>query len=122
MKRTVEQTSLLVATLLKRSGKRRARISEKTIRVLSKRKTLRDSFKKLLRGELDDLGIHLVQLDRGGFALIAISALEGAEPITAKEYLADELKSLKKGKRVDETFFEKLTEEIESDEGEEGEE
>ena len=120
MKRTMEQTALLVATLLKRSGKRRARISEKTIRVLSKRKTLRDSFKELLRGELDDLGIHLVQLDRGGFALIAISALEGAEPINAKEYLADELKTLKKG--VHDDFFDELRKEIEADEGEEGEE
>jgi hypothetical protein len=96
-RRSVEETAVLIATLLNRANKKRARISERTLRVLSKRKTLRDAFKQELRDELDDLGIHLVQLNRGGFAAIAISALEGAEAITAKQYMPDILEELKSG-------------------------
>jgi hypothetical protein len=119
MKTTAEQTAVLVAALLKRSEQRRARISESTIRVLSRRRTLRDAFKESLRAELDDMGIHLVQLERGGFGIIPINALDGAPAITAKKYLPDELKKLKKG--ADEAFFGKLRNEVNED-GEEGDE
>jgi hypothetical protein len=121
MKRSTERTAILVATLLKRSGQRRARISENTIRVLSKRKTLRDSFKERLRADLDDIGIHLVELGRGGFGIIPINALDGAPAITAKKYMPDELRKLKKGD--DDIFFEKLRNEVDedADEGDEGE-
>jgi len=117
MKRSTEKTAVLVALLLKRSGRRRARISENTIRVLSKRKTLRDAFKERLRSELDDLGIHLIQLERGGFGVIPITALDGAPAITAKKYLADERKKLKHGD--DDAFFSKLRREVDED-GDEG--
>jgi hypothetical protein len=117
MKRSTERTAILVGALLRRSGQRRARISENTIRVLSKRRTLRDAFKERLRAELDDIGIHLVQLERGGFGVIPINALDGAPAITAKKYLADELKKLKKGD--DDAFFEKLRNEVDED-GDEG--
>ena len=118
MKRTTEQTAVLVALLLKRSGQKRARLSENTIRVLSKRKTLRDAFKERLRAELDDIGLHLVQLERGGFGIIPINALDGAVAITAKKYLADDLKKLKKS---DDAFFEKLRKEVDEDADEGGE-
>jgi len=122
VKRTTEQTAVLVALLLKRSGQKRARLSENTIRILSKRRTLRDAFKDRLRAELDDIGLHLVQLERGGFGIIPINALDGAVAITAKKYLAEDLKRLKKG--VDDAFFEKLRKEVDedADEGDEGEE
>lgn len=122
MKRTAEETALLVAILLRRSEQRRARISDKTIRLLSRRRTLRDAFKERLRAELDDFGIHIVQLERGGFGIIPINALDGAPPITAKKYLAEELKKLKKG--ADQTFFDRLRSEVNNDaeEGDEGEE
>jgi hypothetical protein len=119
MKRSTERTALLVGLLLKRSGQRRARISENTIRVLSRRKTLRDAFKERLRSELDDIGIHLVQLERGGFGVIPINALDGAPAITAKKYLADELKALKKND--DDALFKKLQKEVDEDGDEDGE-
>ena len=122
MKRTTEETAILVALLLKRSGQKRARLSESTIRVLSKRKTLRDAFKERLRSELDDIGIHLVQLERGGFGIIPINALDGAPAITARKYLGDDLKKLKKSDG--DAFFGKLRREVEedADEADEGEE
>jgi hypothetical protein len=122
MKRTTEETAILVALLLKRSGQKRARLSESTIRVLSKRKTLRDAFKERLRSELDDIGIHLVQLERGGFGIIPINALDGAPAITAKKYLGDDLKKLTKSDG--EVLFGELRREVEedADEADEGEE
>src|SRR5258708_3336893 len=122
MKSSAEQTAVLVATLLKRSERRRARVSDKTIRVLSRRRTLRDAFKERLRAELDDIGIHLVELERGGFGIIPINALDGAPAITAKKYMPEELKKLKKGD--DEAFFERLRVEVNEDaeEGDEGDE
>ena len=122
MKRTTEETAILVALLLKRSGQKRARLSESTIRVLSKRKTLRDAFKERLRSELDDIGIHIVQLERGGFGIIPINALDGAPAITAKKYLGHDLKKLKKSDG--DAFFGKLRREVEedADEADEGEE
>jgi hypothetical protein len=120
MKRSAEQTALLVAVLLKRSEHRRARVSDKTIRRLAKRRTLRDAFKERLRAELDDIGIHLVELERGGFGVIPINALDGAPAITAKKYLPDDLKRLRNG---DDKLFDKLRNEIsENDEAGDGEE
>lgn len=122
MKPNAEETAVLVASLLQRSQERRARISERTIRLLSRRRTLRDAFKDRLRDELDDLGIHLVQLERGGFGVIPITALDGARAITAKRYMPDELKKLKKA--PDESFFIRLRDEIteEIDEGDDSDE
>src|SRR5437016_1705177 len=93
---TTEQTALLIAVLLKRAQVKRARISEKTVRVLSRRRHLRTAFLNRLIGALDDLGVHIVELDRGGFGLLPISALEGAESILAKTYLQNELSELRK--------------------------
>jgi hypothetical protein len=50
--------------LKSRPSEQRARVSDKTIRVLSNRRTLRDAFKERLRKELDNIGIHLVQVRR----------------------------------------------------------
>jgi hypothetical protein len=119
MRPNAEQTAVLIATLLHRSRERRARISERTVRILSRRRPLRDVFKEKLRAELDDLGIHLVQLERGGFGLIPTRALDGAPAITAKKYVLDEVKKVKKG--VDDGFFERLRNKITND-TEEGEE
>jgi hypothetical protein len=46
-----------------------------------------------LRGALDDFGIHIIELERGGFGLIPVSALDGAQAILAKNYISDDLKT-----------------------------
>lgn len=111
-KRTPEQAAILVALLLKRSGHRRARISENTIRLLSKRHTLRDAFKSRLTAELDDLGIHLVELQRGGFGAIFVSALDGAPSITTKRVMPEEMKKLK---TATEELFARYRDEVDAD-------
>ena len=81
---SAEATALLVALLFKRGGQKRARVSEKTVRVLSKRQRLRRSFVGAVQQHLEDLGLILVDLDRGGFGILPSSGLEGAPALTAK--------------------------------------
>jgi hypothetical protein len=96
MKRTAQETAILAGLLMKRASARRARISEKTIRFLSKRRTLRTAFLDALTREMDDLGLHMVELDRGGFAVITIDSLDGAPTILAKNHLMKDLAKLAK--------------------------
>ncbi|WP_404991844.1 hypothetical protein [Cupriavidus pauculus] len=86
---SIDTVALRLAVLLKRSDKTRARVSEKTLRILSGRSTLRDSFVIGVRNALEDLSVVSVRLDRGGFALIATSALEGAPPALVKNLMPD---------------------------------
>ncbi len=98
MKRSPEETALLISLLFKRSGQKRGRLSGNTIRLLSKRQYLRVAFLHALQEQLDDFGFVLLELERGGFGIIPISALDGAPAITAKKYLAGDLTGLKRGK------------------------
>lgn len=82
-----EMTALRLAVLIKKSGKPRARISDKTIRILSGRRTLRESFTVAVRTKLEDLGIVSIRLDRGGYAMVMATALEGAPPALVKNLM-----------------------------------
>lgn len=86
---SIDTVALRLAVLLKRSEKTRARVSEKTLRILSGRSILRDSFVIDVRNALEDLSVVSVRLDRGGFALIATSALEGAPPALVKKLMSE---------------------------------
>lgn len=97
MMRTAEETALLLALLFKRSEQGQARLSVDTIRRLSRRRHIRSAFLEMLAKHLDDLGLILMEIDGGGFGLIASSALGGAVTITPKEYLGDDLDKLKRG-------------------------
>lgn len=109
--RSPQETALLVALLLKKSGQKRARVSTETIRRLSQRKQLRGAFIELLEKYLDVLGLILIEIERGGYGLIPSSALEGAPAITAKKYLADVLDRLRRG----EIDFDDIQNEINDD-------
>lgn len=87
--RSVEDTSVLVATLLKASGASRARISEATVKRLSNRKRLSTSFVLRLKSWLEaDYNIGLFQLERGGFGLLVVRVLDGAPTVTDREWKA----------------------------------
>lgn len=92
-----KQVALVMAVMIKRAEKTRARVSERTVKTLAGRNTLRDAFVFELRQSLEDFGVLLVRLDRGGFALVAISALEGAPTVLAKELVSAERKGLQAG-------------------------
>ena len=92
-----KEVALLMAVMLKRAEKTRARVSEKTVKTMAGRSALRDAFVFELRQSLEDYGVLLVRLDRGGFALVAISALEGAPTVVAKEHVSEERRALREG-------------------------
>lgn len=87
--RTAQQTALLLAVLLKRSNQTRARVSNKTVMEFRGGK-LYASFVTSLRTELEDLGVLLAELDRGGFGLLKISTLEGAKALTPDRVFTSE--------------------------------
>jgi hypothetical protein len=86
---STETVALRLAVMLKRLNKARARVSEKTFRIVSGRKTFREAFIVGVRDAAEDVGVLFVRLDRGGFALIAISSLEGAPPAQVKNLMPD---------------------------------
>jgi hypothetical protein len=105
MRRTVRETAILLAVLLKRSEQTRARVSEKTIRVVGRRSRLKAAFVVALRDELEEFGWSLVELPSGGFGAIQTSTLEAAKSVTALKYLTpEEAKGLRSGKMTTADF------------------
>lgn len=99
--RTARHTALLVALMLKRSGKHRIRFSDKTLKRLSDRDRLRSAFIVEVQQESMNVGIVLVELNRGGFGAMWAKPLEGAETVTARNLLPrDERKSLTERKII----------------------
>ena len=93
--RTAEETAVLLSYMLKLSGQTRGRVTEKTLKRVGGRSYMRDAFVAMVEAHLDDKGIVMTRLQRGGFGLIRASVLEGAPVVTAKEYLKALLKELK---------------------------
>ena len=89
--------ALLLAVMMSRAGKTRARISEKTIRVIASRTILRDAFIGSVRVWLEEFGVQMVRLQRGGFALVSIDALEGAPVILARNFISKERYEMLRG-------------------------
>jgi len=113
VKRTAEQTALLLHRLLSLSGHKRARVSNATIRRLSNRRHLRAAFVNMLDEYLEDMGLILLELERGGYGVMYARTLEGAPPITAKKFLQDDLVRLRTEK--DESLFDEIRQEIEAE-------
>ena len=87
---TAAETALLIAQMMKRYSKTRARVSRKSISTLSNRSRLRGAFITELNGNLQELGWVLVELDSGGFGLAALRALEGAGTVVPHQMFAIE--------------------------------
>lgn len=81
---TPYETALLIARMLKRYGKTRARVSREAVRWFSRRQQLRHRFLSNLEACLDDLGWILIELDSGGFGFVARRAIEGAGRVISK--------------------------------------
>lgn len=96
-----EEVAVLIAVMLKRSRKTRARISEKTMRHISGRVVIRSAFLENLKGELEELEVFLIRLRRGGYGVVSSSSIEGATTILGKDYIPKEVKSAKGGVPLD---------------------
>jgi len=117
--RTAEESAILLAYLLKRSGETRVRVSEKTIRKVAQRSYIRTAFVDMLSLHLEDLGLNIMQLERGGYGLIRASVLEGAPTVTAKSLLQDVLRELKKNKNHIKTIRDEVEGDVASDDDDE---
>ena len=81
-----EQTAAGLYIWLKRTGKSRARISDKKLRTFSGRRTgPRVEFVNKLQAECEDLGVALFRLERGGFGLVTHKSVEGAPSLKFNE-------------------------------------
>jgi hypothetical protein len=115
-RRSVEETAIILALIFKRSGLAQARVSDKTIRLISGRKRLEGSFRQNLKDELGEYEMEIVRLDTGDHALIKVSALEAAEPVTAAKTLTPEqMERLRTGEPFD---LKQLSDELGEDEQE----
>jgi hypothetical protein len=100
--RPVSEIALLLAVIFHRSGEKRARISEKTLKLLGIRSKLRSAFIRNLMIELEDYALVLIELDAGGYGLIPSKSLEAAKAITAKVWLhEEEMLAIKRGETID---------------------
>ena len=97
MSNSAAETALLLAVLLKRSGERRARVSEKTLKLLGQRKRLRSAFVVDISKNLADFGLCIIELDAGGFGIVRAKSLEAAKAITVKRLMTSEERAYIKG-------------------------
>ena len=89
MYRPYHSIALVLAVLLRRSSSTRIRISEKSFKRISGRNTLRDALIANVKAWLEDYGAMMFRLDRGGFAIVSISAFEGAPSATLRNLFAE---------------------------------
>ncbi|WHS94234.1 hypothetical protein VPK21_004355 [Sinorhizobium kummerowiae] len=112
-----EDTALLLAVMLRRSGKTRGRISDITLKTISKRKHLRAAFRNGVADWTAEFGVQMYPLERGGYGLLAASSLEGAPVLKAAELLKKELAAFKKtGTLKHDALYEELGLEVDETE------
>lgn len=116
MRRTPDETAVLIARLVMHSGQKRGRISERTIRKVAKRRRLRGAFLGMLREHLEDRALVMIELDDGSWGLMPSKGLQGAPTITAKRFLTEDLEELKKS-RESPQVWKRFREELEVDDG-----
>jgi hypothetical protein len=119
MLRSTKDTAALLATLLKRSGQSRARVSALTIKNLATRKNLRIAFVADLFEEMTEYSWILFELETGGYGAVQAKALEAAKSVTVKRYFTEkERKELMNGTLDIEEFYNEAA--PDGDEEEEG--
>ena len=87
--RDPEHIALTFAVAMKRAGRTRARISDKTFRLLSERKQVKGGLVRNAYDWLVQYGYVLIELNRGGFGIAAVSALEGAPALKLGDALPE---------------------------------
>jgi hypothetical protein len=105
--KTVQQTAMVLATILNRSAQNRARVSARTIKKLGARKHLRRAFVAELTDTLAEYSWTLSEIDSGGYAAIQTKALEAAKPVTARRWLKDDERRALRHNEADWSAFEK---------------
>jgi hypothetical protein len=122
--RTPQQTALLLAVILQRSGQNRARISKATIRLLANRdRNVRDALVDLVNDPLGEYGWVLVPRDIGSYSAMRTKLLDAAKAVTAKRWLTAEERRELKNDTIDWSALETEVEEpAKEEDGEDSEE
>ncbi len=121
-RRDVWQVAALIARMMQKSGKTRARISDKGMRALAGRSRLEASVREQIRLDVLEYGYLIHHLGGvggiSGNVVLALSALASAKPIKRTDAFSDdEWKSIKDG-----TFdFDSLRDELEGEDEDEDE-
>lgn len=66
----------------------------------------------MVRQEVEDLGLFMIELESGGWGVMPSKGLQGAPAITAKKHISDTLAELKKRPTK---VFESIRDELEDD-------
>jgi hypothetical protein len=99
---SASDTALLLATMLHRSERTRARISDQTLRVVSRRTTLKAAFRTSVVEWAAEFGLIMYPLEqRGGYGLLKATSLEGAPPLRSGQLIRDELRTFRTTSTID---------------------
>lgn len=113
MRLTATQAALLLAIMVTRSEQTRARVSAKTLKVISHRERLHSSFVQDVRDDLEvNYRLIMFEIDSGGYGIVAAKAVEAAKPLTAKKWISEVERSSIRNGIVD---WERLEAEIPND-------
>ena len=115
--RTAREAAILLAVLFKRSGQKRGRLSERTIKLAGDRLRLKGAYFEAVQEHLAQFSLILIDLPNGGFGLWPLSTFTGAPAITFKRVMWDDIVKLRK----DPDYILTLADELEVGEAESGE-
>ena len=105
--RDVRDTAVLLAVMVKRSGQSRARVSDKTMKLISMRERLDAVFVTRLTHELEERGWTLSEIGAADFGLVRNQPLEVARAVTMKRWFTkDERLAMRKGNENWEELYE----------------
>ncbi|MBB3521012.1 MULTISPECIES: hypothetical protein [Rhizobium] len=95
-------TALLLATMLHRSERTRARISDQTLKTVSRRTTLKAAFRTSVVEWAAEFGLLMYPLEqRGGYGLLKATTLEGATPLRAGQLVSAEMRAFRTTGSID---------------------
>jgi hypothetical protein len=110
--RSPHEAAILLAVLFRRSGQKRGRLSQSTVKLAGDRLRLKGAYLEAVQDHLEKFGLVLIDLPNGGLAIWPTSTLEGAPAITFKRYMPGEIDKLRRNP----AYISKLAEELEPDE------
>jgi len=82
--RTYEEIAYLLMVALKRSGKARYRLSQKTLQTISGRDVIRSTLVASIAEWMEGEAV-LLPLNRGGYVMVSQESLEGIAPLRFTE-------------------------------------
>ncbi len=95
---TVRDTAVLLAVMMRRSGRTCARVSEETMKLISMRERLNAVFVTNLTHELAERGWSLSEIGTADFGLVRTETLEAARAVTVKKWFTeDERRAMQHG-------------------------